>query len=98
MTSSNVCRTHEGNGDFVTHEDNARFWRNKLKITPDYFKIQDPDRWKVGLAEPPGFARDRNKSVVLGIDNNLFQNGPDGRAAQGLGDTGHGAGRRARHR
>ena len=57
-------------------EDKERFWENKLKVTPEYFKIQDPDLWKVGLAEPIDFARRQNKSVVLGIDNNLFQNGP----------------------
>ena len=57
-------------------KDKERFWLNKLKVTPDYFKIQDPDLWKVGLAEPMDFARRQDKSVVLGIDNNLFQNGP----------------------
>ena len=57
-------------------KDEERFWLNKLKVTPDYFKIQDPDLWKVGLAEPMDFARRQDKSVVLGIDNNLFQNGP----------------------
>ena len=57
-------------------EDKERFWQNKLKVTPEYFKIQDPDLWKVGLAEPMDFARRQGKSVVLGIDNNLFQNGP----------------------
>ena len=57
-------------------DDKERFWQNKLKVTPEYFKIQDPDLWKVGLAEPMAFARRENKSVVLGIDNNLFQNGP----------------------
>ncbi|MEM7222492.1 MAG: cobalamin-dependent protein [Pseudomonadota bacterium] len=62
-------------GDSYT-DDKERFWDNKLKVTPEYFKIQDPDLWKVGLAEPMDFARRKNKSVVLGIDNNLFQNGP----------------------
>ncbi|MFQ5783748.1 MAG: cobalamin-dependent protein [Alphaproteobacteria bacterium] len=57
-------------------DDKERFWENKLKVTPGYFKIQDPDLWKVGLKEPMDFARRKNKSVVLGIDNNLFQNGP----------------------
>ena len=57
-------------------KDKERFWLNKLKVTPDYFKIQDPDLWKVGLAEPMDFARRHDKSVVVGIDNNLFQNGP----------------------
>ncbi len=62
-------------GDSYT-QDKERFWENKLKVTPEYFKIQDPDLWKVGLAEPMDFARRKGKSVVLGIDNNLFQNGP----------------------
>ena len=57
-------------------EDKERFWQGKLKVTPEYFKIQDPDLWKVGLAEPMDFARRQDKAVVLGIDNNLFQNGP----------------------
>ena len=63
-------------GDSFTG-DKERFWENKLRVTPGYFKIQDPDLWKVGLAEPMDFARRKGKSVVLGIDNNLFQNGPD---------------------
>ena len=62
-------------GDFYP-EDKERFWENKLKVTPEYFKIQDPDLWKVGLDGPMDFARRKDKSVVLGIDNNLFQNGP----------------------
>jgi len=57
-------------------KDKTRFWDNKLLATPGYFKIQDPDLWKVGLEEPLAFARARDKAVVLGIDNNLFQNGP----------------------
>lgn len=63
-------------GDSYT-EDTERFWENKLRVTPDFFKIQDPDLWRVGLDKPMDFARRKNKSVVLGIDNNLFQNGPD---------------------
>ena len=61
-------------GDFYP-EDRERFWENKLKVTPDFFKVQDPDLWKVGLAQPMDFARRKNKSVVLGVDNNLFQSG-----------------------
>ena len=62
-------------GDSYT-DDKQRFWHNKLRATPAYFKIQDPDLWKVGLEEPLAFARQEDKPVVLGIDNNLFQNGP----------------------
>jgi 5-methyltetrahydrofolate--homocysteine methyltransferase len=57
--------------------DKERFWESKLRVTPGYFKIQDPDLWKIGLSEPMEFARRKDKSVVLGIDNNLFQNGPE---------------------
>lgn len=63
-------------GDSYT-EDTERFWENKLRVTPDFFKVQDPDLWKVGLENPMDFARRKDKSVVLGVDNNLFQNGPD---------------------
>ena len=63
-------------GDSYTG-DKARFWASKLKVTPDYFKIQDPDLWKVGLAEPMAYAKRMDKPVVLGIDNNLFQSGPE---------------------
>ena len=69
------CHVDNWWGDSYT-KDKARFWNNKLLATPGYFKIQDPDLWKVGLEEPLTFARARDKAVVLGIDNNLFQNGP----------------------
>jgi 5-methyltetrahydrofolate--homocysteine methyltransferase len=62
-------------GDSYT-TDTARYWDNKLLVTPDYFKIQDPDLWKLGLEAPMAFARERDVPVVLGVDNNLFQNGP----------------------
>jgi 5-methyltetrahydrofolate--homocysteine methyltransferase len=63
-------------GDSFT-DDREDFWRAKLQATPGYLKIQDPDLWKVGVAGPMAFARAQDKPVVLGIDNNLFQNGPE---------------------
>jgi 5-methyltetrahydrofolate--homocysteine methyltransferase len=69
------CHCDNWWGDSFT-KDTARYWDNKLLVTPDYFKIQDPDLWKVGLEAPMAFARERDKPVVLGVDNNLFQNGP----------------------
>ncbi len=71
-----ACYVDNWWGDSYT-DDKQRFWASKLKVTPGYFKIQDPDLWKVGLAEPMDFARRMDKPVVLGIDNNLFQNGPE---------------------
>ncbi len=69
------CNVDNWWGDSYT-KDQERFWDHKLDVTPGYFKIQDPDLWKVGLEAPMAFARARGKPVVLGVDNNLFQNGP----------------------
>ena len=69
------CQVDNWWGDSYA-KDKAQFWDKKLLATPGYLKIQDPDLWKVGLEEPLAFARARDKAVVLGIDNNLFQNGP----------------------
>jgi 5-methyltetrahydrofolate--homocysteine methyltransferase len=63
-------------GDSYT-DDKARFWDNKLKATPGYLKTQDPDTWKMGLSEFMAHAQSRQKPVVVGIDNNLFQNGTE---------------------
>ena len=51
-------------GDFYT-KDKESFWNSKLKVTPDFFKIQDPDLWKVGLEGPMDFARRKDKPAVL---------------------------------
>ncbi len=63
-------------GDSFT-DDKARFWDNKLKATPGYLKTQDPDTWKMGLSEFMAHAQMRDKPVVVGIDNNLFQGGTE---------------------
>ncbi len=54
-------------GDSFT-DDKDRYWTNKLRATPAYLKIQDPDLWKVGLAEPMAFARRKDKPLVLATD------------------------------
>lgn len=69
------CNVDNWWGDSFT-DDKERFWSNKLRATPAYLKSQDPDLWKIGLAELMAFAERRDKPVVLGIDNNLFQNSP----------------------
>ncbi len=63
-------------GDSSTDEK-ERFWELKLRATPPYLKIQDPDLWKVGVEGPLEFAKRKDKPVVFGIDNNLFQSGPE---------------------
>ncbi len=52
------------------------FWEQKLRATPDYLKVQDPDLFKIGVDKVVEYARRRNLPVVLGVDNNVFQNGP----------------------
>ena len=70
------CTVDNWWGDSFT-SDKKSFWDSKLRVTPNLFKIQDPDLWKVGLEEPMAYAKSRDMPVVLGVDNNLFQNGPE---------------------
>ncbi len=62
-------------GDSYTG-DLHRFWEQKLRVTPAYLKVQDPDLFKVGVQPVIDYARQHNLPVVLGVDNNVFQNGP----------------------
>ena len=65
-------------GDSHT-DDLHRFWQQKLRATPPYLKVQDPDLFKIGVQPVIDYARANNLPVVLGVDNNVFQNGPQGR-------------------
>ncbi|MFQ5959344.1 MAG: cobalamin-dependent protein, partial [Alphaproteobacteria bacterium] len=62
-------------GDSYT-DDKERFWELKLRATPPYFKIQDPDLFKVGVAPAVAFAVRKDRPFVLGVDNNVLQRGP----------------------
>ena len=62
-------------GDSFT--DNLHgFWEQKLRATPPYLKVQDPDLFKVGVQPVIEYAKQHELPVVLGVDNNVFQNGP----------------------
>ena len=52
------------------------FWEQKLRATPGYLKVQDPDLFKVGVDPVIEYAHDHDLPIVLGVDNNVFQNGP----------------------
>jgi 5-methyltetrahydrofolate--homocysteine methyltransferase len=52
------------------------FWEQKLRVTPAYLKVQDPDLFLVGVQPVIDYAREHDLPVVLGVDNNVFQNGP----------------------
>jgi 5-methyltetrahydrofolate--homocysteine methyltransferase len=62
-------------GDSFT-DDLHGFWEQKLRVTPPYLKVQDPDLFLVGVQPVIDYARKHDLPVVLGVDNNVFQNGP----------------------
>ena len=62
-------------GDSYTRDLHG-FWRQKLRATPDYLKVQDPDLFKIGVQPVIDYAKQHDLPVVLGVDNNVFQNGP----------------------
>ncbi len=62
-------------GDSFT-DDLHGFWEQKLKVTPTYLKVQDPDLFLVGVQPVIDYAKKHDLPVVLGVDNNVFQNGP----------------------
>ena len=53
------------------------FWEQKLRATPPYLKVQDPDLFKIGVSPVIEYAKENDLPVVLGVDNNVFQNGPE---------------------
>lgn len=58
-------------------EDLHRFWEQKLRATPPYLKVQDPDLFRIGVQPVIDYAKEHDLPVVLGVDNNVFQNGPE---------------------
>ena len=57
-------------------DNREAFWETKLLATPDYFKIQDPDLFKVGAQPAVDFALAKDLPIVMGADNNVLQRGP----------------------
>jgi methylmalonyl-CoA mutase cobalamin-binding domain/chain len=54
--------------------DLERYWDRKLTVTPNFLKIQDPDLWRIGTDRIVPYARKHDLPIVLGVDNNVFQN------------------------
>ena len=63
-------------GDSFTNDLHG-FWEQKLRATPPYLKVQDPDLFKIGVSPVIEYAKENDLPVVLGVDNNVFQNGPE---------------------
>ncbi len=57
--------------------DLPKFWAQKRRATPTYLKVQDPDLFKLGVQPVIDYARKNDLPVVLGVDNNVFQSGPE---------------------
>jgi 5-methyltetrahydrofolate--homocysteine methyltransferase len=58
-------------------EDRERFWQQKLRATPPYLKVQDPDLYKVGVGPVVEYVDKHDLPFVLGVDNNVLQSGPN---------------------
>ena len=58
-------------------DDLPRFWEQKLRATPPYLKVQDPDLFRIGVQPVIDYATEHDLPVVLGVDNNVLQNGPE---------------------
>jgi len=52
------------------------FWAKKLRATPDYLKVQDPDLFKLGVQPVLEYSKVHKHPVVLGVDNTILQQGP----------------------
>ncbi len=57
-------------------DDKQSFWEQKLRATPPYFKIQDPDLFKVGAGPAVEVALAKDLPIVMGVDNLVLQRGP----------------------
>jgi 5-methyltetrahydrofolate--homocysteine methyltransferase len=55
--------------------DLPQFWAQKRRATPNYLKVQDPDLYRMGVQPVIDYAKNNDLPVVLGVDNNVFQNG-----------------------
>jgi len=62
-------------GDSHT-KDLEGIWQQKLRATPDYLKVQDPDLFVVGADSVVDYAIEHDLPFTLGVDNNILQNGP----------------------
>ncbi len=56
-------------------DDLESFWAQKLRATPDYLKVQDPDLFKIGVKPVVDYVTRRDLPFVLGVDNNLLHSG-----------------------
>lgn len=57
-------------------KDKEKYWDIKLKVTPQYLKVQDPDCFRVGTKPIREYADKRGCALSFGIGNHLLTAGP----------------------
>ncbi len=55
--------------------DTEKYWETKLKVTPQYLKIQDPDCFRVGVERARAFADTKGCALSFGVGTLLLQKG-----------------------
>lgn len=58
-------------------KDTEQYWDKKLRVTPRYLKIQDPDLFRVGTLRGREYATKRAVPLQFGVDNHVLQEGPE---------------------
>ena len=55
--------------------DTEKYWETKLKVTPQYLKIQDPDCFRIGVERARAFADTKGCALSFGVGTLLLQKG-----------------------
>lgn len=65
-----------GNWGDARSRDPERFFTQKLKCSPGFLSVLDPDLHRLGAERAKAFARDNNAFLVAGVDAALLKEGP----------------------
>ena len=55
--------------------DTEKYWETKLRVTPQYLKIQDPDCFRIGTERARAFADKKGCALSFGVGTLLLQKG-----------------------
>jgi hypothetical protein len=65
-----------GNWGDAKSMDPERFWEQKLRCSPGFLSVLDPDLFAVGPSRVKAFAAGKEVFLTAGLDAVLMQNGP----------------------
>lgn len=65
-----------GNWGEAKSRDPERFMAQKLKCSPGFLSVLDPDLYKVGPERVKAFANEQNAFAIAGVDATLLREGP----------------------